>query len=652
MCGIFGLTVSRDAATSPDEITALLKRLFLLSESRGKEAAGLAAATKQEIQVLKFPMPASELLKTEDYASTLRHAIAQRDETGLGIIGHARLVTNGMQGIDANNQPVTRDTTVIVHNGIIVNEADLWAGESQLRKLSQVDSEVIAAILNDRLHNGEPIQDACRDLFGRIYGEASIGVLCSDRDELLIATNTGSLYVLEAPRHGVCVFVSEWVIAKRILTEFKSSIVFNEPRQVRAGQGMLISISTSQASPCFSLGLPFSPPQEPTPAAVAASPSKTSGLFRSISSNIDKQKARYAGLQRCTKCVLPATMPFIEFGEDGVCNYCQNYKIYQLKGRDELYRTLDQYRSKDGSADCLVGFSGGRDSSYGLHLLKTELGMNPIAYTYDWGMVTDLARRNQARLCGKLGVEHIWVSADIKQKRANVGANVNAWLKKPRLGMIPLFMAGDKQFMYHANRLMNETGIRLMVYSTNHLERTDFKVGFCGVRPASAGVQLNKVSMAQKAQLAMYYLKNYLANPGYINGSLMDTFTAFLSYYFVNQDFLYLFDYLDWNEDVVNKTLIDEYDWELAPDTPTTWRIGDGTAPFYNYIYQTVAGFSEYETFRSNQIRQGIITREQAFDLIERENIPRIESIQEYCRLIGVDFDKAMRVIDRIPKLY
>jgi hypothetical protein len=88
----------------------------------------------------------------------------------------------------------------------------------------------------------------------------------------------------------------------------------------------------------------------------------------------------------------------------------------------------------------VVAFSGGRDSSYGLHLLKEKFGMQPITFSYDWGMVTDLARRNQARMCGKLGIEHIWISANIKEKRANIRANVLAWLKKPDLGIIPLFM--------------------------------------------------------------------------------------------------------------------------------------------------------------------------------------------------------------------
>ena len=70
------------------------------------------------------------------------------------------------------------------------------------------------------------------------------------------------------------------------------------------------------------------------------------------------------------------------------------------------------YKSKNNGLDCIVPFSGGRDSTYVLHFVKKELGLNPLAYTYDWGMVTDLGRRNIARVCGKLGVENIIVAAD------------------------------------------------------------------------------------------------------------------------------------------------------------------------------------------------------------------------------------------------
>ena len=54
-----------------------------------------------------------------------------------------------------------------------------------------------------------------------------------------------------------------------------------------------------------------------------------------------------------------------------------------------------------------------------LHLIKKEFGLRPVTFTYDWGMVTDLARRNVARICGQLGIQNILVSADIAQKREN-----------------------------------------------------------------------------------------------------------------------------------------------------------------------------------------------------------------------------------------
>jgi hypothetical protein len=187
-------------------------------------------------------------------------------------------------------------------------------------------------------------------------------------------------------------------------------------------------------------------------------------------------------LKRCTKCLLPETFPFIEFNSDGECNYCKYYvKKNEPKNIDELHRLVEPYRSKTNDIDCIVPFSGGRDSTYTLHIVKNILKLNPIAFTYDWGMVTDLGRRNIARVCGKLGVENIIVSADIRWKRENIRKNIIAWLKNPSLGMIPLFMAGDKFFFYYADKLKKQTKVKLNIWGINPLENTDFKVGFSNV---------------------------------------------------------------------------------------------------------------------------------------------------------------------------
>ena len=322
-----------------------------------------------------------------------------------------------------------------------------------------------------------------------------------------------------------------------------------------------------------------------------------------------------------------------------------------VAGREDLERLLAAYRGRDGRPDCIVTFSGGRDSSYGLHLLKTELGMNPVALTYDWGMVTDLARRNQARICGKLGIEHILISADIAGKRANIRKNINAWLRRPDLGLVPLFMAGDKQFFYHFREVRRRTGIRLVVLCVNPLEKTEFKFGFCRVRQKK-NVIFYKIPLRGKLDIAFYYLKNFIKNPAYLNTSLFDTFTAYLASYFLKHDYLLPFEYVRWDEQTINDVLINEYGWETAEDTASTWRIGDGTAPFYNYIYHRVAGLTENDTFRSNQIREGVLTRDQALWLVHRENQPRWDSIREYLDTVGLDFDRVMGLIDAMPRMY
>lgn len=363
-------------------------------------------------------------------------------------------------------------------------------------------------------------------------------------------------------------------------------------------------------------------------------------------------KENVSSLKRCSRCVLPETMPFIEFDHEGVCNYCRNYKKTATLGIESLQSVVDPYRSKNGKPDCLVTFSGGRDSSYGLHFVKKILKMNPVSYTYDWGMVTDIAYRNQRHMSNKLGVENILITADINAKLKNIRKNVLSWLKKPDLGMIPLFMAGDKQYFYYANKISKQRGCKIIVICENPFESTRFKSGFCGVAPDHGSRQTYKLAISGKIKLASYYGKQYLKNPSYINSSIIDTIGAFCSYYFIPHNYLDIFQYIKWDEKEIISTLINEYGWETASDTTTTWRIGDGTASFYNYIYYIMAGFTENDTFRSNQIREGIITREEALRLVEKENEPRFESIKWYCDTIEIDFEETIKKINSAPKRY
>ncbi|MBL8348637.1 MAG: glucosamine 6-phosphate synthetase, partial [Rubrivivax sp.] len=202
------------------------------------------------------------------------------------------------------------------------------------------------------------------------------------------------------------------------------------------------------------------------------------------------------------------------------------------------------------------------------------------------------------------------------------------------------------------NQLKRQTGIALDLWCANPLENTDFKSGFCGVPPDFGKKRVDYLSFTRKVKLAGHFGWHFLRNPAYLNRSLADTFGAFMSYYVEpRRDFYFIFDHFIWNEDEVNRCLLGEYDWEIAPDSPSTWRIGDGTAPFYNYIYMTARGFSEFDTFRSNQIREGHITREKALEAVLVENRPRVQTLRWYLDTIGLPFNDVVRRVNELDTL-
>lgn len=278
--------------------------------------------------------------------------------------------------------------------------------------------------------------------------------------------------------------------------------------------------------------------------------------------------------------------------------------------------------------------------------------MKPITYTYDWGMVTDLGRRNISRMSAELGVENIIVADDITKKREYIAKNLRAWLKSPHLGMISILTAGDKHFFRHIETIKKQTGISLNLWGINPLEVTHFKAGFLGVPPDFEEKRVYSHGVMKQLRYQGLRLGAMLQSPGYFNSSLWDTLSGEYYRSFTKKtDYYHIFDYWRWDEKQIDDTLA-TYDWERAPDTKTTWRIGDGTAAFYNYVYYTVAGFTEHDTFRSNQIREGDLTRAEALEMVEEENTPRYPNIKWYLDAVGVDFKEAIQVVNAIPKLY
>jgi hypothetical protein len=341
-------------------------------------------------------------------------------------------------------------------------------------------------------------------------------------------------------------------------------------------------------------------------------------------------------------------MPFIKFDEKGICNYCKHYKNKNTVkyNFDETNALFDKFRKTNTLADCIVPLSGGRDSCFALHLAIKKFNLKPIAYTYDWGLVTDLARRNISRMCSKLNVENIIFADDILKKRNYIKKNVVAWLKKPHLGMVNLFTAGDKHFFRHVQTAKKRTGLKLDLWGINPYEVTHFKAGFLGVPPNFNSKSIYSLGLLSQLKYHTKRLNQMIQNPYYLNSSIFDNLYGEIYRSIIKKNNYYsIFDFYKWNEVEVNE-ILKLYDWEKAIDTESTWRIGDGAAAFYNYIYYTMAGFSEHDTFISNQIREGDLNREKALELVKIYNKPRFENINWFIKIINLDFKDTINKIN------
>lgn len=87
-------------------------------------------------------------------------------------------------------------------------------------------------------------------------------------------------------------------------------------------------------------------------------------------------------MRRCTNCLIPVTKPGVELDTDGRCQGCAHLEMREDTDYEQRFEKLekicDRHRSTDGSYDCIIPVSGGKDSHYQTYMMKEELDMNPL----------------------------------------------------------------------------------------------------------------------------------------------------------------------------------------------------------------------------------------------------------------------------------
>lgn len=118
--------------------------------------------------------------------------------------------------------------------------------------------------------------------------------------------------------------------------------------------------------------------------------------------------------QICTRCIMDTTDPNIVFDDNGICNHCHDYdrmieqKVIIGKAGEEYLEKLVEEIKRDGKNkpyDCLIGVSGGVDSTYVAYLVKKKMGLRPLAVHMDNGWDSELAVKNIEETLKRLEID-------------------------------------------------------------------------------------------------------------------------------------------------------------------------------------------------------------------------------------------------------
>ncbi|MNB74461.1 hypothetical protein D3C75_210940 [compost metagenome] len=328
----------------------------------------------------------------------------------------------------------------------------------------------------------------------------------------------------------------------------------------------------------------------------------------------------------CKRCVLNDNIASVRINEEGVCNYCERENganhgatspDYARKSR-LLAEAADSFRDRDYQV--LLAYSGGKDSTYALHMLRKQYGFSVLAVTFDNGFLNDQCRRNMHAATTALDVDHLV----IKPSFANLAK---------------VFDAAGKLDIFPGKALERASSIctacigliKSAIYKEAMLRRIPYiSFGWTPgqVLPKSSVVRLDRSMI--------------LANQRQIKEPLVRLFGLGMGKYFIDDDWME-----ERQADIpaqIYPLVFGLYDEELILDTIRTigWRKPEDTDTnstncllnaYANDIHMKRYGFNPYSLEIAALVRSGSMTREEGMRRLMKPGDERI--IGEVKQVIG-----------------
>ena len=370
-------------------------------------------------------------------------------------------------------------------------------------------------------------------------------------------------------------------------------------------------------------------------------------------------KPLFSGLKYCSRCCMPETNEGMQFDEMQICLACRSSEekmhIDWAERMEQLKKLLEDYRSKDGKQyDCIVPVSGGKDSTFQLHVIKKVLGLNPLAvsYVHDW--YSEVGKRNLERCIKVFDLDHIQfkpsVSTVNKSARASLVSIGDAcWHCHTGIGAFPLQIA-------------LKFGIKLLIYGESPAEFSG-RASFLKDKLYKTD-EFNKYVNAEDGDANIFYAgrEHWLNNVARkkaeeMSGKAGITEENLIGFHMPSREkleeagvlALFLGDFLFWDQERQTEFLVREYGWEEDTVEGTYKRYKSVECKMtgvHDYTKFLKRGFGRGTDFASMDVRAGLLTREEGFELAKKHDveIPK-KALEHYLKITGYTEEEFYKIM-------
>ena len=335
--------------------------------------------------------------------------------------------------------------------------------------------------------------------------------------------------------------------------------------------------------------------------------------------------------QICTKCIMDTTYPDIKFDKNGICNFCREYEteakqyIYSgEEGERKLNTFIEKVKQKGRGRkyDCIIGVSGGIDSTYTAYLVK-KYGLRPLAVSLDNGWDTELAGRNVEKALKKLDIDFYKYTVDWEEFR-------DLQLAYLKASVIDIEMLTDHAIRATLFRAAADRDIKYIILGTN--------VTTEGIRVPEWGHDMNDLTN----------LKDIYRRFGSGKLKTMPTMSLYREIFYRTVKGIKItsvLNYVPYIKEEVKEIIINELDWE---DYGPKHYESIFTRFYQAYILPRKFNVDKRKAYLSNLIHSGQLTRDEAVKEILKEPYSEedLRKDKEYClkrfRLSEGEFESLM----------